>query len=411
MKNVLFVTHYFPPAPGPASQRHRHLAGNLPAYGWNPVVLTVKNSPTLKKNVPAEVPAHVEVHTVSPGNCVQFYYRWNAIRLLANKLIIPDVERVCLDPFRTTAARLLDGRSFDAIYTSCGPFSLALLGLWGKECRSLPWVLDYRDGWTLGAGFTSLTPWHRRRTQALESKLLLSCDHFVANTEGLLEAQRASWPFLTHKSSCVPNGVDPKDYSGLSPTLDKTDNPWRLLFVGTWYRKLYPPTLFRILQAFKARDPQFRWELHYSGSHSKEFIGLAQSHGLGRQTVDHGYLSHRETLQLMAGAKVLLLALPHDSRARYWIPAKLYEYLAVGRPVFGVVPPGDASRLLERQGEVASPDPQSADEGSKRLAHLFERISLRDGEKRDDTFFIKHGFSQLAGKLAMALDQATHFHR
>lgn len=408
MKNVLFVTHYFPPAAGPASQRNRHLARHLPAHDWNPVVLTVNNSRTLKETVSIEVPSNVEVQTVYLGNCRQQFFRWNALRLFANKLILPDLERLWLDPFRKAVGRILEGRSFDALYTSCGPFSLALLGLWGKESRRLPWVLDYRDGWTLGAGFTPLTPWHRRRQRELESKILLSCDHFVANTEGLLEAQRAAWPFLAKKSSCVPNGVDPDDFADLSSHSGKADGPWRLLFVGTWYRKLYPSTLFRILRAVKEQAPQFHWELHYSGPHSKEFVGLAEAHGLGPQTIDHGYLPHRESLQLMAEATMLLLALPNDPRARFWVPAKLYEYRAVGRPIFAVIPQGDASRLLERQGAVASPDPCKTDEGAKGLTRFFERMSLTNGEKRDDLFLKEYGFPHLAGKLAGALDQAIH---
>nr|MBC8385850.1 hypothetical protein [Candidatus Cloacimonadota bacterium] len=43
MKNLLFVSYFFPPLGGPGVQRSLKFAKYLPVYDWNPVVLTVKN--------------------------------------------------------------------------------------------------------------------------------------------------------------------------------------------------------------------------------------------------------------------------------------------------------------------------------------------------------------------------------
>src|SRR3972149_4272921 len=42
-KKLLMITYYFPPLGGIPPRRSFRFAKNLPAFGWNPVVLTVKN--------------------------------------------------------------------------------------------------------------------------------------------------------------------------------------------------------------------------------------------------------------------------------------------------------------------------------------------------------------------------------
>ena len=41
MKNVLFITYYFPPSGGPGVQRSLKFVRYLPEFGWKPTVLTV----------------------------------------------------------------------------------------------------------------------------------------------------------------------------------------------------------------------------------------------------------------------------------------------------------------------------------------------------------------------------------
>ena len=43
MKKVLIITYYWPPAGGPGVQRVLKFAKYLPEFGWQPIILTVKN--------------------------------------------------------------------------------------------------------------------------------------------------------------------------------------------------------------------------------------------------------------------------------------------------------------------------------------------------------------------------------
>ena len=43
MKNVLIISYYWPPSGGGGVQRVLKFCKYLPDYGWNPIVLTVKD--------------------------------------------------------------------------------------------------------------------------------------------------------------------------------------------------------------------------------------------------------------------------------------------------------------------------------------------------------------------------------
>ena len=71
MKKVLIVTYYWPPSGGPGVQRVLRFAKYLPQFGWQPIVLTVKNGdyPAVDTSLEKEIPKEVKVYktkTIEP---------------------------------------------------------------------------------------------------------------------------------------------------------------------------------------------------------------------------------------------------------------------------------------------------------------------------------------------------------
>ena len=58
MKKVLIITYYWPPGSGPGVQRFLKFSKYLREFGWEPIILTVKNGtypnqdPTLVDDIP-----------------------------------------------------------------------------------------------------------------------------------------------------------------------------------------------------------------------------------------------------------------------------------------------------------------------------------------------------------------------
>jgi hypothetical protein len=88
-----------------------------------------------------------------------------------------------------------------------------------------------------------------------------------------------------------------------------------------------------------------------------------------------GPVAHIEALRIMLRSDLLFLYDP-NREARYYVHGKLYEYLASGRRILGVVPDGAARRLLESSGHAAA---VTGDDEKEIRPVLVEALSGRGG--------------------------------
>ena len=156
----------------------------------------------------------------------------------------------------------------------------------------------------------------------------------------------------------IPNGADFDDVVGL---------------------ERHPSERFRITHTgsfFGRRDPRpFLQALHDSGLDVvARFLGdfresdreWAAGLGLGDRLELLPYAPRAESLALQRDSEALLLLIPEaDGRGKGVLSGKVFEYIAVGRPILAVVPPDGAAAELIREtgaGVVAPPDdrPRSA---------------------------------------------------
>jgi glycosyltransferase involved in cell wall biosynthesis len=75
------------------------------------------------------------------------------------------------------------------------------------------------------------------------------------------------------------------------------------------------------------------------------------------------HLAHEDAIRLCREADVLLLAMGDTHLTpQGWLPSKLFEYLACGRPVLANTVEGEAAALLRAAGAdlaIAGPDPEA----------------------------------------------------
>ncbi len=407
MKRVLFLTYYFPPASGAGSQRARKLVKYLPRAGWTPVV-AAGHDPFLPEDQSLlEDVKDAEVMRVRPGLLPRALLGSRVPRLALNRLLVPDVQAAWLASLRRATDALLSSSRIDLVFTSCGPFSLNAEGARLKRRRRVPWVTDFRDAWTLGAAFRPLTPLHGWLERRMEARACDECDHFIANTPAFLAEQKKKFPVIASKSSCLPNGYDPADFPDEAPSgLPPGDRPWKLTYAGSWYRRLYPDDLFRVLADFR-QERGAPLEVHYAGPHSRPFGERVRALGLGDCLKDHGSLGYRESLRLIQESDLLLLTLPRDGRAGYWVPAKLYEYLASGKPVLALCPPGDVPSLVQGQGRVVTASGAEAlSRGRQALSELWD--AWRGGRTVERSPALAgHEYPALAARLAGIFDRVV----
>jgi glycosyltransferase involved in cell wall biosynthesis len=326
--------------------------------------------------------------------------------------LIPDGQVTWVPAALAQATRLLRRRPVELLYSSHPPASAHLLALLLKRATGLPWVADFRDGWTSDPLDPELERcrWRLSLEQRLERSVVRRADAVVAATEISADHLRQLCGSATTKVRVIPNGFDPEALGPAAP-LPPRRLPLRLVHTGS-FRYSHPcRTPFPLLAALTlllAEDPAWgaRLRLVLVGQLSPEEEAAATV--LARAGVVElvGPQPRAEALRLQATAHVLLLV----DHVRPWpasnVPGKLYEYLAAGRPVLALCGAGMVQRLVTELGAgwcAAGDDPAAIAAALRGLHQAFatDRMPAPVQPER----LVRFHRSRLAGELAACFDQ------
>ena len=416
---VLMIAHHFPPAGGSGSNRALAFGRYLPQYGWRPTVLTPGAEWAMNRDdrLGGEIPADVRVirtrsweprpHAAAPASAIPAVGSRSASNLrlhLGHLKRFPDAHLGWL-PFALGAARRV---SFDVAYSSSGPFTSHLVGLALKRLTGRAWVAELRDGWYRWnrAIFPDYPAWRDRLERRLEASALRSADRVVLVTDRMAAAFRCQYADLPPEHfAVVSNGFDPAQF----PTTGEPppEHPgWNVVHAGALY---YGRSLASFLEAaarVAAADASFAHEFRLTligtldGSARAELIQRATA----TQVQFRGQLDHASTIEGMRSADALLLVANTTPGAEATVPGKLFEYLAMGRPVLAVAPPDSSTAdVLEQTGGgwlAPAGEPEAI---ASVLAQAFYDRS-RGADPRQVARFDRR---VLAGDLACVFDQAV----
>jgi glycosyltransferase involved in cell wall biosynthesis len=211
-------------------------------------------------------------------------------------------------------------------------------------------------------------------------------------------AERVSTPVMT-----LTNGFDPdervrasKEDAGLEPDRFSLVYTGRLAFARSTPRPFLDAV--RALR-FRAPDAAGRLEAVFAGPLSDGERALLAAPDLDGLVRWAGNLRRAEALALQAAADGLLLVVP-ASRSRSVATAKLYEYLATGRPILVLGEENAAAGTVREAGAgivTAADDPE-------RIAADLERL-VTGGESRgaSNGAVERYAYPNLAARLAERL--------
>lgn len=376
MRKLLLLAYFFPPIGGAGVQRNAKLARYLPRLGWELVVVTGPGSPDyawapIDHTMVEEIPPSVQVHRV-PGPEPAFSSGW------------PDrAERWLLyrSPWQrwweqVVVPTALDvGREADLVYASLAPYTTARAAVSSARGLGKPLVVDLEDPWALDEMMIYPTALHRRVELRRMRRALASADGVVMNTpEAATRVQRRFPELARALVTAIPNGYDAADFEGPASV---ADGKVRIVHAGSLHtdfalrhRRLRPVRallggaepgvdlltrshifLLEAIRGLVRERPELskRVELHLAGALTDTDREIA---GDAPFLVEHGFVSHRQTIELIRSASLLFLPmhdLPEGHRVAI-VPCKAYEYLASGRPILAALPDGDARDLLAEAG-------------------------------------------------------------
>ena len=127
---------------------------------------------------------------------------------------------------------LIKKHKIDAIVASVWPYSSAVVSYLLSKATGIPFILDFRDGWTDDPYLVRPTLLHKIAHRFLE-KLVVSRAN-VVSVYGDYLRDRFAVRFPDVRLEVLTNGYDPEDFVGIKPAL-KNEGLRRIVYSGSVY--------------------------------------------------------------------------------------------------------------------------------------------------------------------------------
>jgi len=357
---ILLVTPFFPPVFRSATLRFLRLYSYLWRFGWEPYVLTVDPKSCRLGIALDESLLGTLDPPLNPHYVVRVPEHWVPVQAF-----MPGYQPGWMPHAIWVGFRLVRTHGIDLIFGSYGPPSSLLTAFAIASIAHKPFVADFRDGWALDKKILLQKAGCRVYLELfLERIIIHRADLLTFVTEELKDAYISEYGIPKNKTLVLPNGWDRRllkvllsNGTGMLPQRKLT-----FVYAGTFYGSRNP---YSFLQAL--------WSLVKSGEINREDIALTFVTDHRSKSLLHipsgmedlveviGPLSYRETLRVIARSTVALL-ITHNKESKWVCPAKLFDYMALGKPVFAITSDPVPIALLKsyHAGFIANPNNPSS---------------------------------------------------
>ncbi|MBI1787513.1 MAG: glycosyltransferase [Acidobacteria bacterium] len=411
IRKLLLISYVFPPAGGVAVQRALSLAKYLPPNGFEVHVLKASNAavPTSDPDLLKQIPPSVTVHgAFTPELPYHLRQRiWALIgrgakptaaptpthrgkslpQRLIERILCPEPE-VLWTPFALRKARsIIRDHGIEAVLVTVPPFSAFLVGnSLKREFPHLKLISDFRDEWLefyLGDfGFQS-GDYTRQRAEQIQRQTVEISDRIVAVTPSSLAKIQCRYPEQSRdKFVCITNGYDPDAFAGFTPRRHGR-NRTLVTYVGTVYKPCSPRAYLDSLDAMP-EEIRSRIETRFVGRVSDGERATLESRKSPVEVL--GFRPHGEALKFIEETDYLLLT----EASPITLPGKLFEYMATGKPILGLSPPGsECERVLRETGAGVCVDPANCAAVSAMIETAYQRAQAGDFSAPPDRELIR----------------------
>lgn len=405
------VAYHYPPCFG-SSGIHRTLSfsRDLPAHGWRSMVLTVH--PRAYAAIDASRLTEVPEATVVARAFALDALRHLAVRRHTVKLaVLPDRWATWWLGAVPAGLRLVRQHRPAALWSTAPVATAHLVAMTVAGLTGLPWVADFRDPMT--SDDYPADPLARRVCQWIEERTVARAARLVFTTAATRDAYMKRYRLIPpERFRVIPNGYDERDFARLQPPPDaaRKGRPLRLLHAGTVYEESRNPGAFlaalgRLKADGRVSAATLRVELRGSGA-DELCRNLATRHGVDDIVRVLPALPYREMLENAAGADALLLL--QDASCNAQVPAKVYEYLRLGKPILGLTPrEGDTAAILEDVGGATLVDLDDEAAIAARLPRFLAAVHDDSHPRPDRARALRYARHLQAGPLAECLGQAA----
>lgn len=344
---VIIIAYHFPPENSVGGLRPFRFFKYLRRQGFECHVITA--APVSKDPEVAALTTSIP----DPFTAGRHNLGWHTERAI-RRFLIPGVVGTHWSRLAyRAAASLIRERRNQAItvFSTWPPLGTHLAGWRLKRRFGVRWIADYRDplAGRQAHGYGDVA---ERCFQYLERTFMRRADVAIANTDSAEQVWRTKYPEFASKFHLIWNGFDPE--TRIAP-LPIPDRPFRIFsHVGELYegRTMAPilESFSRLVQAGRI-DPT-KVQIHQVGPAAAaclpdpSFLNAAQEQGWLKLVSQQ--VPKPDAVRLTQIADGLLIVQPQSALQ---VPAKLFEYVQIGRPLLAFVPPDSpVERILKGSG-------------------------------------------------------------
>ena len=348
MKKVLVVTYYWPPSGGPGVQRVLKFCKYLPEFGWEPIILTVKNGeyPALDDtllNESKNIQTHysrayslysifnwftgnksIPNHQLSKSSNDTLFIKF--ARWIRYNLIVPDGRIGWYWGAVKRGKELLDNQQFSLIFSSGPPHSVHLIGRKLAKKSGVKWVADFRDPWTdvfyyLENPRNRITIW---LDGLLEKKVLNDCNGLITVSKGFESLLNDRMP-IKSKSTVIYNGFDQDDFSS-KPIERKSRDQILISHTGSLSMSQNPLGLFESVKDHNDSSRVSKITIQLVGSVHPYILDTIQRLNIQQYVYILSYQPHQKAIQILVESDFIFLVVPNQDKNKGIIPGKIFEY-------------------------------------------------------------------------------------
>lgn len=379
---ILLVSHNFPPTAGPESHLTRMNVASLNHMGWDVRVLTTTAlhlSQPLDDTLLERVPPGLEIERVASPEAVfasRFPRYGKALARWTGRNLLPEEFFPWSFPATKRGRDLIASWRPDVIYSRATKHVSNVVGWRLKHATGLPWVAHFSDPWIRGGRYHR--PIQRFSGAFWERRILRDADALVFVTRQAADRVLAGLPDdFSERVNIIPHGFEDIDPTLLEPNIDdaKRTAPGRLKIIhaGAFYPSMRgPETLIEAIRRLKRRHAAEELpEIECIGVDTVDFQPLVDAAGVGDVLRLHSAVPFEECQRRIAQSDAILV-LDTPGSGGIFLPTKLVEAFAFGKPVLGLCDPESAMASILGDAEQSWADARDPDAIAMELGKLMQ---------------------------------------
>jgi glycosyltransferase involved in cell wall biosynthesis len=366
--HIILLAYYFPPSDAVGGARPFRFFKYLQRLGYTCEVVTACEQPPGGTPGVTCVPDRLGVlwatktrQSLGLGGHFERAIRRFILPGCVGVVWAADAARCCLE-----LARRRQGQKV-VLVTTCPPIGPNLVGHLVVLQARIPWIADFRDPMSFGSGNADRYPVAMWILSRLESIVHRYADAVVANAESAAKVWRTRFPWARKRIHVIWNGYDPENRLRALPLAEPPART--IVHAGDLYDGRNPNLIVEAFARLRARG-----EPETSNARILLVGPIEAATGTNWDVCNaatrDGWLELRkpiprvEAQRLVAQSAGLLLLQPQTV---FQVPAKLFDYISIGRPVLALVPRDSAVEYLLANSGVpyrciyASDTPAEAD--------------------------------------------------